>query len=241
LRLLGLPIEPPQAVVNRVLSDLGSIARLARAAPAQLDRILELGEEIAGIGRGVLEIAERLDRRAEAIMALGERLDRRTVELIELGADMRELGHRIDVRGAEIVDGASRVVETGGELITVLPALERAPEMATPLEGAIDRFGRLVDRLPGGTARRRAEQSPGTEPAPTQAPTPEPTPTHASDPVAETASTPGDSPAQPLADAAGSTSNADTSNADTPNADTTNADTPNADASNADTPGQAER
>jgi hypothetical protein len=29
--------------------------------------------------------------------------------------------------------------------------------MATPLEGAIDRFGRLVDRLPGGAARRRPD------------------------------------------------------------------------------------
>ncbi len=43
-------------------------------------------------------------------------------------------------------------------MIRTLPALERAIEMASPLEGAIDRFGRLVDRLPGGTARRPAGQ-----------------------------------------------------------------------------------
>ena len=67
---------------------------------------------------------------------------------------------RVDERGAEIVERANRVTETGAELIAVLPTLERAVEMATPLEGAIDRFGRLVDRLPGGTAaRRRAEQA----------------------------------------------------------------------------------
>jgi hypothetical protein len=70
---------------------------------------------------------------------------------------VQELGERIDVRGAEIVDRASGVVETATELITVLPTLERALQMATPLEGAIDRFGRLVDRLPGGAARRRTE------------------------------------------------------------------------------------
>jgi hypothetical protein len=57
------------------------------------------------------------------------------------------------------VDRANKVTETGAELIAVLPAFERAIEMATPLEGAIDRFGRLVDRLPGGAARRRAEQA----------------------------------------------------------------------------------
>jgi hypothetical protein len=141
VRILGLPIEPPQAVVNRVLSDLSAIARAARETPAQLERILELGQEIAAIGESVLEIAERLDQRAAAIM---------------------ELGERIDVRGAEIVERAGQVVETGGELIAVLPALERAIEMATPLEGAIDRFGRLVDRLPGGV---RARPNPPTDPS----------------------------------------------------------------------------
>jgi methyl-accepting chemotaxis protein len=157
--VLGLPIDTPQAIVNRLLSDLSAVARLARSAPARLDRLLELGEEMAEIGRSVLAIAERLDARAEAVMALGERLDQRAAELIELGAGMRELGMRIDARSAEIIDRADRVTETGAELIAVLPALERAVEMAMPLEGAIDRFGRLVDRLPGGAARRRAEQA----------------------------------------------------------------------------------
>ncbi len=157
LRILGLPIEPPQAVVNRMLSDLGAVARLARLAPAQFDRLVELGEEIVAIGRSVQEIAERLDSRADAMMALGDRLDTRAAELVRMGSDMREVGSRIDTRGGEIVDSATRVVETGRELITVLPTFERALEMATPLEGAIDRFGRLVDRLPGGAPRRRPE------------------------------------------------------------------------------------
>jgi hypothetical protein len=93
-------------------------------------------------------------------MLLGERLDARAAELIELGDGIRELGGDIDARGAEIVDRAGQVVETGSELIAVLPAFERALEMATPLEGAIDRFGRLVDRLPGGAQRRRVDPRP---------------------------------------------------------------------------------
>jgi methyl-accepting chemotaxis protein len=157
LRVLGVPIESPQTVVNRMVSDIAAVARLARLAPAQFDRLLELGEEIAAIGRSVLEIAERLDERADAITLLGERLDARADELVRMGTEMREVGDRIDTRGGEIVESANRVVETGSELIAVLPAFERALEMATPLEGAIDRFGRLVDRLPGGTARRRGE------------------------------------------------------------------------------------
>ena len=155
MRVLGLPIEPPQAVLGRLLNDVGAVARLAQVLPDQFERMLELGEEIAQIGREVLVVARRLDQRAEAIMALGERLDVRAAELLELGDAMRDLGDRIDIRGAEIVDRAGQVVETGAELIAVLPAFERALEMATPLEGAIDRFGRLVDRLPGGATRRR--------------------------------------------------------------------------------------
>ena len=127
--------------------------------PARLDRMLEMGEEMVAIARNLLAIAERLDARAEAVIALGERLDSRVDELLKLGANVQELGARMDERGGELLDGANRVTETGAELIAVLPALERAIEMATPLEGAIDRFGRLVDRLPGGTARRRAEQA----------------------------------------------------------------------------------
>jgi hypothetical protein len=148
MRLPGLPIDLPPALVTRTLSDLAAIARAAREAPERLDRLLVVGEDIAASARNALELLERLDARAG--------------ELIELGATMRALGERVDARGAEIVDRATKVVETGGELITVLPAFERALEMATPLEGAIERVGRLVDRMPGGSAaRRRGATDPG--------------------------------------------------------------------------------
>ncbi|HWF50269.1 MAG TPA: hypothetical protein VG294_06435 [Solirubrobacteraceae bacterium] len=152
--------------------------------------MLELGEEIAAIGRAVLEIAERLDEHAEAMLALGERLDGRaeailelgtrldgraeailelgarldgrTTELIELGTRMHDLGDRVDARGAEVAIQAGAVADTATELITVLPTIERALQLATPLEGAIDRFGRLVDRLPGG---RRPDVGPSPEAA----------------------------------------------------------------------------
>jgi hypothetical protein len=171
MRVLGIPIESPQTVANRIASDIASIARLARSAPAQLDRMLELGEEIAAIGRGLLEIADRLDRRAEAVLALGDRIDRRAGELLDLGSNIQTLGEQVNARGAEIVDRAGHVVETGNDLIGVLPALERALEMATPLEGAIDRFGRFVDRLPGG-GQRPANPPRSTDTRPAHPPRP---------------------------------------------------------------------
>jgi chromosome segregation ATPase len=165
MRVLGIPLESPQAIVNSALSDLAAVARAARTAPAQLHQMLELGEEMAQIGRGVLEITERLDQRAEAALALGERLDARADELLKLGRKMEKLGKRVDERGVEIVEAGNEIVvssarlaETGSDLIRALPTLQRAIEMASPLEGAIDRFGRLVDRLPGGTARRAGAQ-----------------------------------------------------------------------------------
>ena len=157
MRVLGIPIYGPRTVVSRMVTDVTGAARLARVAPAQLERVLELAEEMAAIGRQILVIAERLDERADAIMALGERLDRRAEEVLELGSTVAATGVEINERGAEIV-------ETGAELIAVMPTFERALEMATPLEGAIDRFGRLVDRLPGGGARRQTEL-PGRSPA----------------------------------------------------------------------------
>lgn len=162
MNAFGLAIRLPAAAIGRALSDLEAIERLARRAPGQLDRMLALGEEIAATGRGVLAIAERLDVRAAELLLLGERLDARAAALLELGDGMNDLGERVDVTGAQIVDSATRVVDTGHELIGVLPALERALDLATPLEGAIDRFGRLVDRFPGGGTRRLP--GPGDEP-----------------------------------------------------------------------------
>jgi hypothetical protein len=73
VRVLGVPVLSPKAAVERVASDLDATTRLIRGAPAQLDRLLELGEEIVALGARVVDLVERLDRRAEAISALGER------------------------------------------------------------------------------------------------------------------------------------------------------------------------
>jgi len=170
IRVLGLPIESPQTIVNRVASDVGAIARLARSAPEQLDRLLELGEELTALAHRIVDIAERLDRRAEALTTLGDQLDGRAQALLELGGSMRDLGERVDARGAEIVDRATAVVETGSDLIGVLPALERALEMATPLEARSTGSGGSSIGCPGGSARPGNPQRPGSPQRPKDPP-----------------------------------------------------------------------
>jgi len=48
---------------------------------------------------------------------------------------------------------AGEVVAGANEMIAVLPTVKRAIEIGEPLEGAIERFARVVDRLPGGRAQ----------------------------------------------------------------------------------------
>jgi hypothetical protein len=155
MRMLGLWIAALRALAVGMLSELVAIDNLIRSLPDQLERGLGIGEEIVEIGRRMLEIAERLDQRGYAISELGERLDARAVQLLELGQSMHDVGIRIDATGTQIVDRAGHVIATAGELITILPTVERALDLASPLEGAIDRFGRIVDRFPGATTRRQ--------------------------------------------------------------------------------------
>lgn len=158
-----LSVQTPFDVVKRALVDLAAVERLVRGAPAQINSMLGLGEEIVAIGYRVLEIFERLDERAESMGELGERLDERAGQLIAVGEQMSTMGDHIDQRGSEIVASAELVSQTAHELMLVLPTLERALDLATPLEGAIDRFGRFVDRFPGASTTRRRQQPPSED------------------------------------------------------------------------------
>ena len=58
---------------------------------------------------------------------------------------------------------SGKIVGAASDLISVLPTMERAVDLASPLGGAIDRFGRIVDRFPGGAPQRRREPVPDVE------------------------------------------------------------------------------
>ncbi len=155
MRAPGISVAALSTLLAKTRAELIAIDRLVRSLPGQLERGLVIGEEIVEIGRRMLETAERLDQRGYTIIELGERLDARALQLLEMGQNMHEVGIRIDATGTQIVDRAGHVVATAGELITILPTVERALDLASPLGGAIDRFGRIVDRFPGSPPRRR--------------------------------------------------------------------------------------
>ncbi len=160
MRVLGFPVIDPRAIGAGFADELLAAVRVIAAAPAQIDRLITLGEQLVILGQQFVELGQSIDGRASELLALGERMEQRASQLLDVSATVEGLAERIDARGEEIVRRGGEIVETGNELIAVLPTLERAIEMTTPLEGAIDRFGRLVDRLPGGPARRR-EEPPG--------------------------------------------------------------------------------
>lgn len=168
------PLLLPPRLLLRALDDLHTIALAAArlsdveerldARFAELialgDRIervvldgLVLGESIHATGERVSTLGDGLDARAEAIIAMGERLgalgervNSRVENFDRLAEAILEQGRLVEAAGRE-------VAETGRKLTDSLPAVERAITMAEPLEGAVERLGRMVDRLPGGGAR----------------------------------------------------------------------------------------
>jgi hypothetical protein len=123
------PLLAPPLLVFRALEDIHT---LAQTAP----RFVELGERIADLGERMLDLGERIDARGD--------------QIIEMGNQFEALG---DVMTAEVratQAAASDVVSAAREILTALPILEQAVALGAPLEGAVERIGRIVDRLPGG-------------------------------------------------------------------------------------------
>jgi hypothetical protein len=157
MRVLGVPIPTPRAAASRVFTDALALERLVRTVPDQLERGIRIGGELVAVGHQLVESGNRLDDRAASFNELGERLDAHAAQLIELGRRIGDVGERVDDTGAEIVDRAGQVVGAAADMIALLPAMERAVDLASPLGGAIDRFGRIVDRFPGGSPPRQRD------------------------------------------------------------------------------------
>jgi hypothetical protein len=140
------PLLIPPRLLFRALDDLHTLATAAarideveRRMNERIAALLELGERIeASFDERTLAI----DARAEAILALGERVDQRAEAILD--------------QGERVVAAAREVADRGETLAEALPVIQRAIEMAQPLEGAVERLGRVIDRLPGTRPQRGA-------------------------------------------------------------------------------------
>ena len=139
----GIPIDLGPRLIGRALSDLAAIARVARDVPERLDRLDQRAQQMQDQIERMLVIAEDIAALGHSVVEIGRSLDRQATGLLSLG-------DRVSEQGDVIAERAREVADRGGELVAVLPTLEKAIAFATPLEGTVERLGRMVDRLPGG-------------------------------------------------------------------------------------------
>ena len=160
------------------MRDLDAMSEVARSVPRVIGLLesldqprrpgLELGERIDSRAESMLELGERIDRRAESVITLGGRIDERGAELVELGDSFNEIGTQMLKEARLVHERAGEVVAQANEMVAVLPTVRRAIEIGEPLEGAIERFARVVDRLPGSPARPAKEPGAIDEGAPSR-------------------------------------------------------------------------
>lgn len=141
-----LGIDLPARLILRAFDDLHTIAEAARQLPdieARLTQKLDQLETRAGEVLDELRVAEaHLDEGIRVGRALDERAD--TI----LGNTER------------IITAAYAVAEGGEKVAAALPSLEASAAAATvlaqtaePLQGLVERLGRVADRLPGASRR----------------------------------------------------------------------------------------
>lgn len=130
----------PVRLTLRALDDLHKIALAS-------DRGLTILERLD-------DRAERIEELAERFMEVGERLDRRGGEMLEFGGAMEQLGRELSEQAKVMDEHAAQVEALGEQIVASIPTFEQAVTLVTPLEGAVERIGRAVDRLPGDRRRR---------------------------------------------------------------------------------------
>jgi hypothetical protein len=158
------PLLAGPALVLRALDDLHALAEAAREMPAYVDRVETRLERIEDQMDAALGVAEQIERTATVVVGLGERIEQRAGEVIVLGGTLQELALQVLDEARVMALRAEAVAEVGAQVVAALPTLERAVNMATPLEGAVERVGRLVDRLPGGRLATHQAHAPAREP-----------------------------------------------------------------------------
>jgi ABC-type transporter Mla subunit MlaD len=138
------------AMFEKLLPVGRSVDRTTRRAADGLERLLGRVDGMdARIGEAIERI-DALDRRAGELHELADRVERLIEQVMAQAEAIGTTGEAIAAQAEALNSQAEAIGAT-------LPTLARAVEMTQPLEGAVDRIGRIVDRLPGGRP-----QQPGT-------------------------------------------------------------------------------
>jgi len=118
-------------------------------APIEIPiRIVDNMTRVVSMAERAVALLESLDDKADRMLSIAEDLDAQANRLIALGERMEKIGTNVEGLGGEIVRAAAAVNESA---LRLLPTVEQAVVMAGPLEGAVERLGRVVDRLPGAS------------------------------------------------------------------------------------------
>lgn len=136
--LIDVVILPPRLAL-RTLDDLHTLAATAERAVTLLERLDAR--------------AARLELELERGIAVGQRLEQRGHDIAALGDQFEKLGDGLLAEARSTQAVGREIASSGAEIAAALPLLKRALDLGEPLEGAIERAGRIVDRLPGGRAR----------------------------------------------------------------------------------------
>lgn len=179
VQMLARGLGDLAAMARRVPDLPERLDRRASELQARLDGILALGRTLQQRAERVTTSIEMLDERAAAIIELaerivvvGEEITRVAQLIVDTGAQIVTTGNEIVVRGDRIVDRGDAIVERGDRIVdrgdqivaagvritAAVPAITRAVEIMEPLEGTVQRMGRIADRVPGGRRRARSTQ-----------------------------------------------------------------------------------
>ena len=146
MRVGMLGIDLPHRLVLRALDDLHALAEAAKSLPDVEARLTLKVDELETRAAEVLEALAQAEATLADGIAIGERLDERAIAVLD--------------RTDRVVAAAYGVTQAAEHVIEVLPSLEASAAAATvlaqtaePLQGLVERLGRIADRLPGGGRR----------------------------------------------------------------------------------------
>jgi len=146
VRVAMLGIDLPHRLVLRALDDLHALAQAARSLPDVEARLTLKIDELETRAAEVLEALAQAEATLASGIAIGERLDERTIAVLD--------------RTDRVVAAAYGVTQAAEHITEVVPSLEASVAAATvlaqtaePLQGLVERLGRIADRLPGGGRR----------------------------------------------------------------------------------------